>query len=181
LLAKRGQRVVGVDYSAPSLRRAADYDPAGICHYAATDGYALPFPDGTFDLVVCIGVLQAVARPTAVVDEAARVLRRGGVLVTEALNARAVAARLGRVRARVRRLPPRVRQYDPGTVARWLGERGLTLVARMPIVLPPRGMPRLVALLDAPRVKTLLEADVPFIEALAHSFLFVARRDGEST
>ena len=179
LLAKGGLRVFGVDYSAPSLRRAIDYDPAGICHYAATDGYALPFPAGTFDLVVCIGVLQAVALPTAVIDEAARVLRPKGVFVTEALNARAVSARVGRARARLRGLPPRVRHYDPRTVDGWLDARGFTPITRLPIVLPPRRMPRLAAFLDAPRVRSMFETDFPFSEALAHSFLFVARRVGD--
>jgi glycine/sarcosine N-methyltransferase len=50
-LAALGHRVVGTDLSAVALRRAAARDPgAGV---AAADMRRLPFPEATFDAVVC--------------------------------------------------------------------------------------------------------------------------------
>ena len=171
LLARRGHRVIGVDYSLPSLARALEYDPHGACRYAAADAYALPFPTSTFDLVVCIGVLQAVASPERVLDEAVRVVRPGAVVVVEGLNASGVIARARQMHAAVRRLPPRVRYYDPSRVERWLTGRGLRLIARAPIVLPPRKLPGILRILDL----------VPLPGAVAHSFLFAARREASAT
>jgi ubiquinone/menaquinone biosynthesis C-methylase UbiE len=50
---------------------------------AAADVQALPFPDGTFDAVLCITVLyhRSIADPAVAVAELARVTRRGGLVV----------------------------------------------------------------------------------------------------
>ena len=88
LLAGLGHRAVGLDYSLPSLARALGADPGGKARYLAAEAYALPFGGGAFDLVLCIGVLQALAEPARAIGEMARVLRPGGVLVVEALNGR---------------------------------------------------------------------------------------------
>ena len=181
LLAKRGHRVVGVDYSAPSLGHALQHDLQGASRYAAADAYALPFSRSRFDLIVCIGVLQTVANPERLLDEAVRVLQPGGLLIVEGLNTRSVAARLGRARAALYRLPPRVRLYEPKHMERWLQARGLHTVKRVPIVLPPRAMPRILPLLDLVPVRRQTS---PLTEAVAHSFLFVARlmtKSGERT
>ena len=178
LLAGRGHRVIGLDYSLPSLARARQYDPDGACHYTAADAYALPFAAFSFDLVVCIGVLQAVATPQGVLAEMARVLRPAGFLVVEALNGRAFAARAGRAQAAVRRLPPRVRSYDPRQVEQWLAERTLQRLSRATIVLPPRTLPGLSRLLDRP-IATRVLTRAPLRDAVAHSFFFVARKSGD--
>lgn len=52
----------------------------------------MPFEDGSFDAVLCMEVLEHVDDPGAVVDEAARVLRRGGVFVYSGPNRSAINA-----------------------------------------------------------------------------------------
>jgi 2-polyprenyl-3-methyl-5-hydroxy-6-metoxy-1,4-benzoquinol methylase len=178
LLARQGHRVVGLDYSLPSLGRALQHDVDGACRYAAGDAYALPFAPLAFDLVICIGVLQAVAGPERVLAEATRVLRPGAVVVIEALNARALAARAGRAHAALRRLPPRVRHYDPKSVEQWLADRRLRLFARAPIMLPPRNLPGALRLLDLIPLSIIRRAGSPLTELAAHSFLFAARKAG---
>jgi 2-polyprenyl-6-hydroxyphenyl methylase/3-demethylubiquinone-9 3-methyltransferase len=78
-----GYRHVGVDLSQSALERAAAH---GVeTHHA--DAGALPFPDGSFDVVVAGEILEHVTDLEAVVGEALRVLRPGGTFVCDTLNA----------------------------------------------------------------------------------------------
>ncbi len=87
-LADIGHRVVGLDYSLPSLRRASGCGLENRSgHYVGGDAYRLPFCSEYFDLVISIGVLQALGSPERALDEMVRVLRPKGLLVIEFLNA----------------------------------------------------------------------------------------------
>jgi SAM-dependent methyltransferase len=128
------------------------------------------------DVVVCIGVLQALERPEAAVAEIARVLRPGGKLLLEALNGRSLAARVGRVEARLRRLPPRVLAYDPAEVDGWLATAGLEVEARIAICLPPRRLPGVERVLDAPALQHAVAGSPILSGLLAHAVWFQCRR-----
>jgi len=65
------------------LCRANGVDPGRILTYR---GESLPFPDDSFDVVYSANVLEHTDRPEAVLDEALRVLRPGGVLHFEIPN-----------------------------------------------------------------------------------------------
>jgi ubiquinone/menaquinone biosynthesis C-methylase UbiE len=72
-------RIAGVDVSNDALRRASRRVPEAS--FSSADVHDLPFPDGSFDLVVCTEVLEHVADPVAAMRELARV-SRDRVLVT---------------------------------------------------------------------------------------------------
>jgi ubiquinone/menaquinone biosynthesis C-methylase UbiE len=79
----RGQ-IVGIDASGRMLRGAADR-LAGHEHRTTLiwrDARRLPFPDGVFDAVTCLEMLEFTPDPRAQLTEAVRALRPGGVLVT---------------------------------------------------------------------------------------------------
>jgi SAM-dependent methyltransferase len=76
-LARRGARVVGLDISAGQLRHAAAADGASLIQ---SDARALPFADGTFDIVISDYGGMSWADPYRTVPEVARVLRPGGQL-----------------------------------------------------------------------------------------------------
>ncbi|MBI3564346.1 MAG: methyltransferase domain-containing protein [Elusimicrobia bacterium] len=81
-LAAEGYRVKGVDAAEGALASARARVPAGAeAVYAAADAYALPEPDGAFDAVLLLDVLEHFEEPARAVAEAARVLRPGGLLV----------------------------------------------------------------------------------------------------
>jgi SAM-dependent methyltransferase len=77
-LRTRGYRIVGVDSSPTLVRLAREADPE-IDAYV-TDAGALPFADGTFDLLVAFMSLHDFTDLPEAVREAARVLERGGRL-----------------------------------------------------------------------------------------------------
>lgn len=64
------------------------------------DALALPFPDGHFDVAVCVRVLHHFADPKPLIAELGRVVRPGGLLVLEYANKRnlkSIARRLLRL------------------------------------------------------------------------------------
>lgn len=76
-------RIVGVDASRPMLAQAA-HNLSGFSrvHLIWRDARSLPFPDGTFDAVTILEMLEFTPDPVRQLREAVRVLRPGGVLMT---------------------------------------------------------------------------------------------------
>ena len=77
-----GATLVGVDLIESHLTsaRARTANFADRVRFEVADAFALPFPDGSFDLVVCRHMLQAVPRPEKAIAEIVRVTRPGGRL-----------------------------------------------------------------------------------------------------
>ena len=69
--------VVGVDFDATMAKRAGERQMA----VAQADGRGLPFADHAFDAAVCNLTLMWCPEPAAMVQEMARVVRPGGVVV----------------------------------------------------------------------------------------------------
>ncbi len=81
-LAARGHRVSGIDF-APAMLAAARRKAAAqrlSVHFEEGDAEQLPFPPGSFDLVISRHVLWTLPHPGAAIDEWIRVLRPGGRL-----------------------------------------------------------------------------------------------------
>ncbi len=72
-------RTFGVDIDVPGLRRAAERF-GGRVRFVCGDGTALPFPDGSVDVLVFNHIYEHVVDPDAVVAELRRVLADDGVL-----------------------------------------------------------------------------------------------------
>ena len=84
----RGARVSGIDPSSAAIAAAR-------AHAALTDrnigydvgaGEALNLPDNSFDVVVCVDVLEHVSDVQRVLADVARVLRPGGLLLFDTIN-----------------------------------------------------------------------------------------------
>lgn len=82
-LAARGHRVTGIDF-APSMVARAQEKAAALglpARFDQGDAENLPYPDGSFDLVISRHVLWTLPHPEQALDEWRRVLRPGGRLV----------------------------------------------------------------------------------------------------
>src|ERR1051325_11037698 len=69
----QGYSSVGLDYSWNVTRVANSKDPGGS--YVQGEAYHLPFKSGSFDALVCIGVMQSLELAADAIREMQRVLR----------------------------------------------------------------------------------------------------------
>jgi len=96
-LASMGHEVIGIDYSEHVVRKAVEKSKGRDIQYLISAVPYLPFKDCSFDLVVCIGVLQYVKDEDAVISEIARVLKYGGILILITLNSLSIREILKKV------------------------------------------------------------------------------------
>lgn len=80
---KRGHKVVGVDISEEMLKEAGETtrDYSGDATYIQGDIEQIPLPADSFDVVICVGVLQFLQNDKNAVREINRVLRTGGIVI----------------------------------------------------------------------------------------------------
>jgi 2-polyprenyl-6-hydroxyphenyl methylase/3-demethylubiquinone-9 3-methyltransferase len=84
---ERGYRHIGVDLVGVSLQQAREH---GV-EVVRGDVRRVPLADGCADVVSAGEILEHVAEPSTVVAEACRLLRPGGTLVMDTINATAAA------------------------------------------------------------------------------------------
>jgi len=80
--AKLGYRVYGVDGSEEMLGHARANNPSADIRRSDVD--ALPFPDGSFDVVIAIEVMRYLPDPRRAIAEMHRVLKPGGLALVTA-------------------------------------------------------------------------------------------------
>jgi 2-polyprenyl-6-hydroxyphenyl methylase / 3-demethylubiquinone-9 3-methyltransferase len=83
-----GYAVTGIDPAARSLEAARKHavDNNLEIDYRAGKGEALPFSNGSFDIVACCDVLEHVDDFILVINEVARTLKAGGVFCYDTVN-----------------------------------------------------------------------------------------------
>lgn len=184
-LRARGFDVAGVDGSPEMVAHARANNP-GV-EIARSDVERLPFPDASFDVVVCIEVLRYLPDIRTCLREMARVLRPGGVCLATAvpvlnLNGYVIVNRL----ASALRVPGLVslRQYFTTSRAlrRRLVEAGFASASVRGVYLgpvnwverlAPRALPRLLRAWEPIDARL---ADAPLIRELSNLYLVRAVR-----
>ena len=139
----RSNRLVGIDISAPMLRKAKDrVDALGLSNVealAVMDAKHLAFPDDSFDVIVAQYVITAVPDPEATLDEFVRVLKPGGEIVL----VNHLGAESGFRRAFEQGFSPIARrlgwspEFPWDRLVRWAERDGVRLIERRPM--PPMG------------------------------------------
>jgi len=139
----RSNRLVGIDISAPMLKRAkdrvAEHRLTNVEALAVMDAKHLAVPDASFDVVVAQYVITAVPDPEATLDEFVRVLKPGGEIVL----VNHLGAESGFRRAFEQGFSPLARrlgwspEFPWARLTRWAERDGVRLIERRPM--PPLG------------------------------------------
>jgi ubiquinone/menaquinone biosynthesis C-methylase UbiE len=126
------REVVACDVTEPMLaaaRRFIGGRGAGNVRYAAGDVAALPFVDGSFDLVTCRTAAHHFAEPAAAVREVRRVLRPGGTFLLQDILGHDDAEANRFIReVETRRDPSHVKAYRLAEWNAFLRAAGLTVM-----------------------------------------------------
>jgi phosphatidylethanolamine/phosphatidyl-N-methylethanolamine N-methyltransferase len=140
----RSNRLVGIDISAPMLRKAAErvaqHKLDHVDALAVMDAKHLAFPDASFDVIVAQYVITAVPDPEATLDEFVRVLRPGGeIVLVNHIGAQHGLRKIGEMAFApvARRLGWRP-EFPWERLAAWMARTpGIDLIERRPM--PPLG------------------------------------------
>ena len=180
ILRKHGLEVVAIDYSLPTLRKAAsrNLDVVGLL---AADVRQLPFRNEHFDGVLCFGVNQALADSRPAVEELSRQVKPGGELWIDALNRWCLANLYESVRRRYRGRPVHLRYESPRQIRRLLRECGFTNVGVHWMPIAPGHSQRLQRMIESRAVQGLLRRLPPLGLLISHSFVVHGRKGPTST
>lgn len=171
-LASQSLNVTAIDYSEITTRKARDRSSGPIA-WAVADATQLPFASGSMDGALCFGVMQALSMPDRALHELRRVLRPGGVLWVDALNARCLPTLIKEGRRRRSGGPPHLRYDDPSLFSRALKVSGFTDIRSHWVPVLPERVRRLQPMMESGLARALMR--VPPLGRLAsHSFLAVA-------
>ncbi len=174
LLHEEGREVVGLDYSFPSLRKARERSASGIA-WVLGEGRALPFGDDVFDGALCFGLTQTVEASGPVMAEMRRVVRPGGEVWIDGINARCLVNRLReRHRKRIGRAPF-LRYEEPATFRAVAERAGLAYRGWHWLPLAPEGWDWLQGPLDSGAMATLLRRAPWLGRAVSYSFILRAQ------
>jgi ubiquinone/menaquinone biosynthesis C-methylase UbiE len=175
ILRRQHREVVGVDYSLPTLRRAAARDKEGAV-YAVADVTSLPFRGEQFDGVLCLGVTQALAAGEPVLRELARLLKPGGELWIDALNGACLVHVMGSLKRRLRHDPQHLRYEAPRRLLRSVRDSGFSDARLYWMPIMPARTRRLQRLVESESAAWVLR-NLPWIGALvSHGFIVRARK-----
>jgi SAM-dependent methyltransferase len=134
-----GTKPVQMDVSMTRLRALRLGGPGARARFAlCADGYQLPFPNASFDVVLMIAVLEHTREPWRILAEARRVLKPGGRAIMVVPND--VTMSIGRLLLRKFpiRYPDHLTFTTPGRMRRWLRDG---FAVREAFTLPFRALP----------------------------------------
>jgi SAM-dependent methyltransferase len=172
-LEENGQRVIGVDYSLPSLCKARDRSPRTI-PWVVADVQHLPVGNAAFDGVLCFGVFQALAGPERAIAELASAVRPGGWLWIDALNDWCLLSRWQRLR---NPRPAHPLRYDsPRYLRKLLEGHGFRDVSVDWVPIAPGSRALLQQRLESPAAKTFFRFFRPAAWGLCHAVVLRGRR-----
>lgn len=155
-LADQGLRVLGLDYSHLSLVKAQRREAPGVV-YCVADAMHLPVSSASTDGALCFGVLQAVSDSGPVVAELARVIRPGGQVWIDALNAGNPAAVWDRLSRRLRGKRMHLRYESLQALKALMHAAGFEDLSPYWLPIAPRPFRRLQAVAESASVRAMLD------------------------
>ena len=99
ILADMGHDVTGTDYSESMIKVAIEKSKVDSnINYIITDSYSLPFKEASFDVAICIGLLQYITNEADAITEIKRILKDEGILILITLNSISIMELYNRIK-----------------------------------------------------------------------------------
>jgi ubiquinone/menaquinone biosynthesis C-methylase UbiE len=171
-----GKGVVALDYSVPTLQKARQRLLDEKVAYVAGDVRHLPLRSASFDGAICFGVMQALSSPNSAISELARVVRPGGHIWVDALNAYCLPNLADRLFSSACGREARLRYDSPRRLSRAFRESGFQEVQMIWVPIMPRNFQVLQRVLESGIFRALLTILPWFGSAVSHAFVIRARR-----
>ena len=176
-MAEHGAKVIGIDYSVPSLIKAKQRSP-DIMGWSAGDVTSLPLKDGYFDGVVCFGVTQALTDSAGAAAELLRIVRPNGTIWVDALNAHCLPHIVERLRMKLKNKPLNMRYEYPSALCATIEKAGGKNVQLHWLPILPQRWQTMQWLVETPIMNWMFQ-HVPFFGTLfSHAFVVSANRSG---
>jgi ubiquinone/menaquinone biosynthesis C-methylase UbiE len=136
----------------------------------------LPFRSASFDGAVCFGVLQALSDPDVAIAELSRVVRPGGQVWVDALNAHCLPTVVKRTVERARGRMRHLRYDAPRSLTRAFERNGLGRVRVTWVPILPAKAQWLQPVFESRAVRVLLKL-LPWIgSAVSHAYVVMGER-----
>jgi SAM-dependent methyltransferase len=178
-LVARKMAVTAVDYSEPTTHKARERCDANV-DWAVADATRLPIATGCLDGVLCFGVMQALSSPERALTELRRVLRPGGTLWVDALNADCLPTVVSEVRRRRQGRPQHLRYDHVPDFRAALRASGFDAVRTHWVPVMPERLRFLQPLMEGALGRTILRLP-PLGKWASHSFLAVATASAQTS
>ncbi len=137
-LKRRGFDVIGLDISEEMLKIARSKGLKCV----KGDAYSLPFPEGSFDLVLSVTMFEFIHEPERVLGEIHRVLKPGGEILIGTMNGKSLWFLFKRLKSLFVETAYRyARFYTPGELEELLRKAGFKNVESAGVIFFPSFWP----------------------------------------
>lgn len=177
-LNREGMRTVGLDYSAPSLRKARHKSQMDIL-WAVADVNTMPLKSSAFDGALCFGVTQSLSDSAVVCRELFRVVRPGAQVWVDGLNSWCLPHVFAGIIRRLRQRPIHLRYEDPRRIVRLFKAGGMARVRLLWLPIFPARLAGLQWLLETRSSRWLLQKIALLGLFCSHSFVVTGVKKGQ--
>lgn len=174
-LADHEMRIIGMDYSYPTVLKARER-ATDMIQWAVADVTHLPVCDALADGVMCFGVVQALERTEPAIQELVRVVRPGGQVWVDALNSWCLPHIWKNMMRWIKGRPYHLRYESPREICRMMEALGCDRVQVYWVPILPRFLQRYQGIVETAAIKWLMR-HIPFVGAIfSHAFVLEGRR-----
>lgn len=175
-LESQGVKVVGLDYSFPSIQKAVLKSNSVIINWCVADVTKLPVKQDFFDGAMCFGVTQALETSSGVVHNLSKVVKCGGQVWVDALNGWCLPNLFTRFFRWVRGRPMHLRYESHRKIYALMESNGLVNIRLYWLPIFPARWSNLQWIVEAPIAKWLFRY-IPFLGLFfSHAFILCGER-----
>ncbi|MCK7583198.1 MAG: class I SAM-dependent methyltransferase [Chromatiales bacterium] len=178
-LISRGLKVIGIDYSLPSVQKARVRGPM-TSNWVVADVRRLPFASHSMNGVMCFGVMQTLTCPDQALDELIRVTALDGQIWIDALNADFLPTRLKRLKAWLTRRDLSLRYDRPAQLSSSLEKIGARNIRLYWVPILPARLRRFQKWVETPLAQWVIDLWPPLAKLVSHAFVLSAQSGSQN-